>query len=273
MVHGPDAFESASTAAREVIEDAVRDYYRRMSDPNPIIWLRRERGARGPAPTYSRERIAEVAIALADDEGIEAVTMRRIASELGTGAMTLYRYLPNKEDLYAVVIDQALGFEPQEPTGDVRADLATFARRYRETLRRHPWLAHAMAGRPIMGPNMLRANERDLALVDGRGLSIDDMVNVVNLIRYWVTGASQAETAEREAALRTGEDSAAWQERMGPYITELVSSGRYPYLDRLVREARHSDRDEQFEAGLAILLDGVQTRFPALATAGGARPR
>ncbi|MGW1551444.1 TetR/AcrR family transcriptional regulator [Streptomyces sp. NPDC002346] len=243
-----------------------------MSDPNPIIWLRRERGARGPAPTYSRERIAEVAIALADGEGIEAVTMRRIAKELGTGAMTLYRYLPNKEDLYAVVIDQALGFEAQEPTGDARADLATFARRYRETLRRHPWLAHAMAGRPIMGPNMLRANERDLALVDGRGLSIDDMVHVVNLIRHWVTGASQAETAEREAALRSGEDRTAWQKRMGPYMTELLATGRFPYLERLVHKARHGGHDEQFEAGLAILLDGVEARFPALSGPPGNEP-
>ncbi|WP_416981256.1 TetR/AcrR family transcriptional regulator [Streptomyces sp. T028] len=243
-----------------------------MSDPNPIIWLRRERGARGPAPAYSRERIAEVAIALADGEGIEAVTMRRIAKELGTGAMTLYRYLPNKEDLYAVVIDQALGFEEQEPTGDVRADLATFARRYRETLLRHPWLAHAMAGRPIMGPNLLSANERDLALVDGRGLSIDDMVHVVNLIRHWVTGASQAETAEREAALRSGEDRAAWQKRMGPYMTELLATGRFPYLERLVHEARHGGHDEKFEAGLAILLDGVEARFPTLSGPPGNEP-
>lgn len=243
-----------------------------MSDPNPIIWLRRERGARGPAPTYSRERIAEVAIALADGEGIEAVTMRRIAKELGTGAMTLYRYLPNKEDLYTVVIDQALGFEAQEPTGDARADLATFARRYRETLRRHPWLAHAMAARPVMGPNMLRANERDLALVDGRGLSIDDMAHVVNLIRHWVTGASQAETAEREAALRSGEVRTAWQERMGPYMTDLLATGRFPYLDRLVHEARHGDHNEQFEAGLAILLDGVEARFPALSGPPGNEP-
>ncbi|MEZ0162848.1 TetR/AcrR family transcriptional regulator [Streptomyces althioticus] len=243
-----------------------------MSDPNPIIWSRRERGARGPAPTYSRERIAEVAIALADGEGIEAVTMRRIAKELGTGAMTLYRYLPNKEDLYAVVIDQALGFVAQEPTGDARADLATFARRYRETLRRHPWLAHAMAARPTMGPNMLRANERDLALVDGRGLSIDDMAHVVNLIRHWVTGASQAETAEREAALRSGGVRTAWQERMGQYMTDLLATGRFPYLDRLVHEARHGDHDEQFEAGLAILLDGVEARFPALSGPPGNEP-
>ncbi|MET9682347.1 TetR/AcrR family transcriptional regulator [Streptomyces coeruleorubidus] len=212
-----------------------------------------------------------MAIALADGEGIEAVTMRRIAKELGTGAMTLYRYLPNKEDLYAVVIDQALGFEAQEPTGDARADLATFARRYRETLRRHPWLAHAMAARPIMGPNMLRANERDLALVDGRGLSIDDMAHVVNLIRHWVTGASQAETAEREAALRSGEVRTAWQERMGAYMTDLLATGRFPYLDRLVHEARHGDHDEQFEAGLAILLDGVEARFPALSGPPGER--
>ncbi|MET9116336.1 TetR/AcrR family transcriptional regulator [Streptomyces longwoodensis] len=236
-----------------------------LNHPQPIIWMRPEREARGPVPAYSRERIAEVAIALADGEGIEAVTMRRIAKELGTGAMTLYRYLPTKEDLYAVVIDQALGYEPQEPTGDVRADLATFARRYRETLRRHPWLAHAVASRPVMGPNMLRGNERDLALVDGRGLGIDEMMQVVNLIRHWVTGATQSETAEREAALRSGMDRRTWQQRMGPYIRELLATGRFPYLDRMVREARYPSRDERFETGLAVLLDGIEARFPALA--------
>src|SRR5690349_2875001 len=100
-----------------------------VSDPKPVIWMRPEKPARGPAPTHTREEIALVAIKIADAEGIDAASVRSIARELGTGAMTLYRYLPTKEDLYAVMIDEATGFEPQEPTGDLRADLTILARR------------------------------------------------------------------------------------------------------------------------------------------------
>ncbi|WP_218105237.1 TetR/AcrR family transcriptional regulator [Micromonospora rhizosphaerae] len=241
-----------------------------MAELEPIIWMRPEKPARGPAPTYSRERIAAVAIEIADSEGIDAVSMRRIAKELGTGAMTLYRYLPAKEDLYAVMIDHAVGFEPQEPTGDVRADLATLARRHRQILCRHPWLAPLLAGRPIIGPNVLRGTERDLALLGGCGLSIDEMLDVLNPIRHWVNGAVQAELAERAAADQSGVDRLAWQQRMGPYLTTLLATGEFPHLSQMIEESEFGDADERFENGLAILLAGVETRLPAIA--GSTRP-
>jgi len=236
-----------------------------VSEPESIIWMRPEKPARGPAPTYSRERIAAVAIEIAGSEGIDAVSMRRIANELGTGAMTLYRYLPAKEDLYAVMIDQAVGFEPQESTGDLRADLATLARRHRQILRRHPWLALLLASRPIIGPNVLRGMERDLALLGGCGLRIDEMLDVLNLIRHWVNGAVQAELAERAAAYRSGVDRRAWQQRMGPYLKTLLATGEFPYLGQMIEASEFGDADERFENGLAILLDGVETRLSAMA--------
>ncbi|GAA3632196.1 TetR/AcrR family transcriptional regulator [Microlunatus ginsengisoli] len=235
------------------------------SDPGPVIWLRPTKPARGPVPGYSRERIAEVAIAIADAEGIEAVSMRRIAAELGTGAMTLYRYLPAKEDLYAVMIDQAFGLEPQDASGDVRADLDTLARRYRSTLLRHPWLAGMAAGRPIMGPNLLRGNERDLALLDGHDLPIEEMLGVLNLIRHWVGGEVQDELADREAARRSGLDRDAWQARMAPYMRSLIETGEFPYLERMIYEAVGTGHDERFAHGLSILLDGIEARFAAIA--------
>ncbi|GAA4528295.1 TetR/AcrR family transcriptional regulator [Amycolatopsis samaneae] len=235
-----------------------------MPEENPIIWMRPEKPARGPAPAYSRARIAEVAIEIADAEGIEAVSMRRIAAVLGTGAMTLYRYLPAKEDLYAVMIDQALGYGSLPPSGDVRADLATLAHQYRAILRKHPWLGVTAAGRPIMGPNLLRGNERDLALLDGHGLAIDDMLAVLNLIRRWVTGFVQDELADQQVAQRSGTSREDWQHRMAPYLTRLLETGEFPYLTRVIAEAEHRDTDAQFAEGLAMLLDGVESRFPAL---------
>ncbi|MFI6336940.1 TetR/AcrR family transcriptional regulator [Streptomyces sp. NPDC050535] len=232
-----------------------------MVNPNPIIWMRPEKPARGPAPTYSRGQIAAVAVEIADSEGIDGVSMRRIAKELGTGAMTLYRYLPAKEDLYAVMVDQVVGFEPQEPTGDIRADLATLARRYRQTLRRHPWLAQLLAGRPIIGPNVLSAKERDLALLDGCGLGIEGMLDVLNLIQHWVNGAVQAELSEWAAGRKSGLDRHTWQQRMGPYLKTMLATGEFPHLGRMVQESEFAETDELFENGLAILLDGVEARL------------
>ncbi|MEU4217144.1 TetR/AcrR family transcriptional regulator [Actinoplanes sp. NPDC026623] len=233
-----------------------------MPEQESIIWMRPEKSAHGPAPAYSRDRIAAVAIGIADAEGIDAVSMRRIAKELGTGAMTLYRYLPAKEDLYTVMIDQAVGFEPQEPTGDVGADLAALARRHRRTLRRHPWLAPFLASRPIMGPNVLRGTERDLALLGGRGLHINEMLDVFNLVRTWVNGAVQAELADSDPS---GADRLAWQKRMGPYLTTLLATGEFPYLGRMIEAAEFGDADERFENGLAILLTGIEARLAAIA--------
>ncbi|WP_419993178.1 TetR/AcrR family transcriptional regulator [Streptomyces boninensis] len=232
-----------------------------VNPTNPIIWMRPEKPARGPAPTYSRARIAAVAIEIADADGIDAVTMRGIAKELGTGAMTLYRYLPAKEDLYAVMIDQAVGCEPQAPTGDTRADLATLARRYRQTLHHHPWLAELLAGRPLIGPNLLAANERDLTLLDDRGLTIEGMVDVLNVIKRWVNGTVQAELSQWAAERKSGLDERTWQQRMGPYLTTMIATGDYPHLDRMMKEAEFGAADERFERGLAIVLDGIEARL------------
>ncbi len=231
-----------------------------MPDPEPIIWMRPEKAARGPAPTHTREEIAAVAIKIADAEGLEAASIRKIAKDLGAGAMTLYRYLPTKEDLWAVMIDEATVFEPQEPTGDLRGDVMILARRRRQNFLRHPWLAPLLATRPIIGPNLLRGMERDLAVLGGCGLSIGDAVDVLNLIYSWVSGAVQAELTER-ANRRSGVDRHSWRMRMKPYLMSLLATGEFPYLSKMTQAAEIAQDDEQFETGLAIILDGIEVRY------------
>ncbi|GGM06158.1 MULTISPECIES: TetR/AcrR family transcriptional regulator [Micromonospora] len=232
-----------------------------MSEPKPVVWMRPEKPPRGPTPAHTREEIAAVAITIADAEGLEAASARNIARNLGAGAMTLYRYLPTKEDLWAVMIDEASVFEPQEPTGDLRADLAVIARRRRQNFLRHPWLAPLLATRPILGPNYLRGMERDLAVLGGDGLSIDDAIDVLHLIYSWVSGAVQAELTEKANVDRSGVDRHSWRMRMKPYLVSLLATGEFPYLSRMTEAAEIADADEQFETGLSIILEGIDSRY------------
>jgi AcrR family transcriptional regulator len=226
-----------------------------------IIWTRPEKPARGPAPTHSRKEIAAVAIKIADAEGLEAASVRNIARNLGAGVMTLYRYLPNQEDLWAVMIDEATVFEPQEPTGDLRADLTVLARRRRQNFLRHPWLAPLLATRPIIGPNYLRGLERDLAVLGAGGLTIEDSTDVLGLLYSWVSGAVQAELTERANAHHSGVDRHSWRLRMKPYLMSLLASGEFPYLSQMTTAAEIASPDDQFETGLAIILTGIEVRY------------
>src|SRR5262249_27449155 len=172
----------------------------------------------------------------------------------------------------AVMIDEATVFEPQEPTGDLRADLTVLARRRRQNFLRHPWLAPLLATRPIIGPNYLRGMERDLAILGGCGLSMDDTIDVLNLIYSWVSGAVQAELAERVNAHQSGIDRHSWRMRMKPYLLSLLATGEFPYLSKMTEAAEIAEADEQFETGLAIILDGIEARHATITENNRSRP-
>ncbi|WP_232376726.1 TetR/AcrR family transcriptional regulator [Amycolatopsis aidingensis] len=225
------------------------------------LWLPAEHGSRGPAPGYSRDQIADAAIALADEQGLAAVSMRKVAARLGTGAMSLYRYVENKEALYDLMLDRMMGTEPRpELTGDWRLNLRVLAREHRRMYLIHPWLTLIAGGRPAMGPNMLRGLEYAMAAVDGLGLGIDDMLETFEWLNSWVAGFAQREIAEREAWKHT--DPEQWQECMGPYVQSLIDSGDYPYFTRVVCEAEHRDPDERFERGIDRMIAGIEATLP-----------
>src|SRR5690349_20491948 len=140
------------------------------------IWMRPQRNSRGPDPTYSREQITAAAIKVADAEGIEAVSMRRIAREVSAGAMSLYRYLGSKDDLIELMTDAVLGEDPlpDKPGEGWRAGIQRMADRSRAIMLRHPWAATLSPGRPGFGPNMMVTMEASLRYVDGLGLSSDE---------------------------------------------------------------------------------------------------
>jgi AcrR family transcriptional regulator len=230
------------------------------AEPSPVIWARLDRSARRPRPSLTHDQIVAAAIEIADTEGVEALSMRKVAARLGAGTMSLYRYVANKDDLLDLMVDAIIGEEPlpEEPAGDWRSELAEQARRVRRGAQRHPWAIGFILARPNLGPNAVRTIEHAMAAVDGLGIDIDGMLDMVATVDAFVIGFVQAELAEAEARRRTGLTEEQWRARMAPYIRRLIATGHYPYLERIVMEADDfPDIDATFERRLALVLDGL----------------
>ncbi|SDM50727.1 TetR/AcrR family transcriptional regulator [Allokutzneria albata] len=207
-----------------------------------VIWSRPER----TQPHLSRSKITAAAIALADERGVDALSMRQLAAELGCGTMSLYRHVRTKDELLDLMVDAVVGEGRADlrPTGDWRADLRRIAHAEREVALRHPWVPRLMATRSFLGPNVVAAIESALSSVDGRGLGTAEMVRVIDTVTAFVHGFQNS--------LPRLEDV--------HYLKSLVDSGEHPRFARMVEESdSHSDRDAAFEWQLERVLDGLAT--------------
>jgi AcrR family transcriptional regulator len=226
----------------------------------PPIWLRPERGARGPRPAHSRADIAAAAIRVADAEGIEAVSLRRVAGEMGTGTTTLYRYIATKDELFDLMIDSAIGErEPPPPTGDWKADLRAIAYEHRAMVLCHPWLAALPATRPVLGPNSLAWLDAAYATVDVLDLDADEVLAQVGTLLTFVRGHVLDELAEQETARRSGVDMPTWLAAQAQYGDLIIGSGNYPHLSRIMIEADAPHADDRYERAFRRGLDHILT--------------
>jgi AcrR family transcriptional regulator len=237
-----------------------------MSDPE-LIWLRPERGARGPAPARSRAEIAAAAVELADADGLAGVSMRHIAEALGVATMSLYNYVPGKEQLYDLMLDAVAGdWElPERPSGDPRADLAEFARQGLATLRRHPWVPAVVSTRLSLGPNSLRHLEYFLGAVSGVDLPAGTKMELFALMNGFLYVFAQWEASQRETTERIQSD-------MIKYMSQAVATGEYPNLAAIFAapaEPADPSPDAAFERSLPRLIDVILG--PELPIRAGAR--
>jgi AcrR family transcriptional regulator len=238
-----------------------------MTSSHAVIWERPERAGRGPAPSLSRDEITAVAVALADTQGIEAVSMRALAVELGVGAASLYRYVTRKDQLIDLMVDAVMGDDLHfEIRGEWRADLRSVACGLRAMTLRHPWLAVHGGGRRNLGPNTARRYEEVLGAIDGLGLGIDEMLVMIETLDAFVRGRALEDLSEQEAARRSGLSQEEWMRTQTPYVQSLIDSGRYPVLSRVVLDARspHDPNrlENGFNLGLERVLDGLATMLP-----------
>jgi AcrR family transcriptional regulator len=193
--------------------------------PDDVIWMRPERAALGRPPQHSRAEITQAAIALADRAGLDAVSMRQVAAELGTGAASLYRYLDNREDLLDLMVD-ATGaeFTWAPPTGDWLADLVSLGEQARAIMRRHPWLPALMLSRPVLGPRGVALMEHVLDVLAGHPAGLE-----AKLEAFAMLNAVTALFAQNELA-----GGSALQQRHVAYLQHVLAAGQFPRLAGLL---------------------------------------
>ncbi|WEO99936.1 TetR/AcrR family transcriptional regulator [Streptomyces sp. FXJ1.172] len=225
-------------------------------DPEQL-WLSSARPRRGRKPAYSREAITAAAVALADAEGLEAVTMRKVAAQVGAGVMSLYSYAPDKETLLELMVDHVSGELPttNTPTGDWRAGLKAIAHLQRTHMLRHPWLPAALAARRIPGPNTLAFLERALAVLRPTKLDGAAKLEVFAQLTAFVAGHVAHEIARTAAS--QSPDRAAAEAR---YLAAVAADGRHPELaEALAAPGRPLTPEATFTRFLNRLINGLDT--------------
>jgi len=262
----PRAYPRPGRASREEAHERRLAGHARRHREHGTQPPRRDRG-------LSRDEIVATAIAVADADGPDAISMRRIARELRAGAMSLYWHVGSKEELLDLMLESIEAeVEVPEPSGDWRADLRAFACRARAGMLRHRWAMEFLGGRPPSGPNDARNLERMLGMLDGHGLDAHTTMDILGTLGTYVMGAVIREAQEirgqrdqdlAEADL-TADELEAERER---FRTWFQASGQYPRIARMMETGIDPDdpatRDERFEFGLDVVLDGIAARLQA----------
>ena len=190
------------------------------------IWMRPERAAAGRPAQRSRAEITAMALAIADREGLDAVSMRRVAAELGTGAASLYRYVETREELLDLMTDTAgAEYAPPAPSGDWLADILALGEQSRAIYRRHRWLAALVMARPVIGPNGIALMEHVLTVLRGHPAGVAAKMEAFAMLNG-ITAAF---------ALQEQSDPTL-QQRNAAYLAHAITSGEHPRLAELLSQ-------------------------------------
>jgi AcrR family transcriptional regulator len=211
-----------------------------------------------PRQTLNRRHVLKTAIAIADREGLNAVSMRRLATELDVGAMSLYRHVANKDELVTQMVDEVFaGHELPTPGPEGwRAKLELISRRQWELGRRHLWLPRAVSfTRPLLVPNMMAHTEWTLRALDELGLPMTTRIREALTLHALVVTTALSMAGEVEAEHETGVTLTRWRLAQQGRADELLGRGRFPLLAAIPQETV-SDLDGLFEYSLARHLDG-----------------
>ncbi|GIJ28784.1 TetR family transcriptional regulator [Micromonospora qiuiae] len=228
------------------------------------VWERPEPQPRAAPVPLSRAKIAATAIRLADAHGLDGVSVRKIAKELGVGPMRLYDYVLNKSELLDLMVDAVYAqIAEAGQQSEWRATVLAIVHRTRDAALEHEWFADLLGARPHLGPHALAVGESTAAaLSQAPGVrGIDDLQRALGALNAFIIGALRREVTERRTARSTGTDMSTWQAALGPYLTRMLETGRYPTVARLVIDGTHLNAEETFHHNLTTVLDGI-TSFP-----------
>ena len=233
------------------------------------------RRAKGGERELGRERIVEAAMRVADHEGLAALSMRRVATELGVATMSLYRHVPGKDELLRLMTDRVFGEQPlaAAPAPDWRTGLEEVSRLQWRIYRSHPWLASTMSfTRPVLAPDAALHTERAISALAGLGLSWEEMAQASVSLAAFTCGLAVHFEREAQAEQDSGMSAEEWMERLDDEDRDRLMSDpeRFPMFDALNRGPEIDlGLDALFEFGLARMLDGVGVLIAARGGATG----
>lgn len=213
--------------------------------------------------------IIGAAIAIADADGLDAVSMRRVAEHLNVGAMSLYTHVPGKGELTDLMFDTVAGElytdveEPSRQLGGWRGALQFIARRNWHLYDRHPWLLQFSHARPVMGPHVSRNYEAQLRPLDGIGLTDVEMDATLTLVLTHVSSTAQSRLQQRSAQQDSGQSDMEWWTATAPLLEAVMSGQHFPVASRVGQAAgmEHqavTNPDHALAFGLDRILDGVE---------------
>ncbi|MFF7748677.1 TetR/AcrR family transcriptional regulator [Streptomyces sp. NPDC007971] len=242
-------------AARDKEQDKPRDPRASLA----LLWGEQEQPTRGPKPKLSSRQIAAAAVELADGEGLDAVSMSRVAGGFGVSAMALYRYVPGKSELVELMVEAVLAEGPDlsgVPEGDWRAGAREWTRQCARVYADHPWLLAATAmRRQVMGPRQLRWLDAALAVLEATGLGAAQRHQVFLLLVGLVRNLAQQVSDHDE------EQDREWNRLTGELLARHAD--RFPALTRAIAEGAFGPAVEPasvdpLDFGLGRILDGVE---------------
>ena len=243
-----------------------------------LLWGRSQPPTRGPKAALDLATVVRAGIELADSDGLDALSMRRVAERLEMGTMSLYTYVPGKGELLDLMVDtvygERAGETAVEPGGGLRERLEALARDQWTFFERHPWTLSIASGRSVLGPNEAESYERALSVVAELGIPARDAVAIIDAVSMFVRGAARdaAEAAGAEAA--TGQTELEWWTERDALLNEVMTPERFPTLSRLAADGGFDvppDTEnynvrfimDDFEFGLQRLLDGIERDLDA----------
>jgi len=229
-----------------------------------LLWKTVERRPRGRRPALSRDRIVAAAIAIADAEGLPALSMARLAERLGCAPMSLYRHVANKDELQVFMVDTAPGPPPviEVAAHEWRRGLERWARELRAVYYRHPWILQLVAGRPPLEPGQLAWLDAGLRTLHATRLDPGRRLSVILLVVNYLRGEAQVATGLVQSHQRTKRERREMQAWYGRMLARLIDAKRFPALAELSAAGVFGPGDggegTDFDFGLARILDGIE---------------
>src|ERR1700722_5429105 len=208
----------------------------------------------------TRERIVAAGIAIADQDGLARVSVRRIAAQLDASPMSLYHYVPSKRDLLNLMLDAAnrnFGW-PAKTITDWRGVLCHFAWESRRCLKQHPWVNQLRASDPEYGPESIRILEWLLTSLSRVGLDVRTAIRVIGVLFVFVNGSVAAESSGSSASKSAGRRPSVNQPT---FAKAILATGNYPHVKRFIEMTAEIADDQGFERALNLILNGVDSEI------------